>query len=153
MASTALEKSLDEIIGARPTTDRRGSDRRPRGPRIDSRKTPYAREGGGDRRPRGEDYASRRDRGPGADGSRWSHDRYDEDEEDDHRRSPRRDRSPPRHGGGYRYDHDRNGRDARATRLRVANIHYDLSEGEVRDLFERIAPVARFNMRFDRAGR
>lgn len=135
MASAALEKSLDEIIGDRPTQRRRRSS----GPSRGSRSSPYAR-GARDTRPARDD---RRSNYRDADADRWSHDRYD-------RRSGPRDDDDDR---SYRPQGDRNARDSRASRLKVSNIHYDLSEGEVRDLFERIAPVSRFSMRFDRAGR
>jgi len=38
-------------------------------------------------------------------------------------------------------------------RLRVENLHYDLTEREVKELFERIGPVEAFDMLYDRAGR
>lgn len=138
MASTALEKSLDEIIGDRPSNPRRGSEgRRARGPRG-PRAGPYAR-APRDIRPYSERDDRRRD-DRDVEGDRWSHDRYQSSD-----RSRRREGDDRARDGGPR--------EGRATRLRVANIHYDLSESEVRDLFERIAPVARFSMRFDRAGR
>lgn len=147
MASAALEKSLDEIIGEKPSNARgRNNPRSSRGARKDSRRTPYARDDRDVRHerdnPSGRGYRSPRYRSPDG-GRRWAHDRYDED-----------DRRPYRNDDyDRRYQPQREGRDDRATRLKVSNIHYDLAEDEVRDLFERIAPVSRFNMRFDRAGR
>lgn len=137
MVSAALEKSLDEIIGDRPSTGRRGSGRPSRG----SRPTPYRRDSRSGRHGR-DDYRPRRD-DRDSDDARWAHDRYD-------RRRSYQD-ADSRDDRSYRGQRD--GRDSRSTRLRVSNIHYDLSETEVRELFERIAPVARFSMQFDRAGR
>ncbi|EXJ79682.1 hypothetical protein A1O3_07963 [Capronia epimyces CBS 606.96] len=39
------------------------------------------------------------------------------------------------------------------TKLRVENLHYDLTEDEIYTLFERIAPVLDAKLRYDRAGR
>ncbi|MCJ1252138.1 hypothetical protein MMC30_009376 [Trapelia coarctata] len=41
----------------------------------------------------------------------------------------------------------------RTAQLRVDNLHYDLTEEELDDLFNRIAPVQSLNLRYDRAGR
>lgn len=119
--STALEKSLDDIIGERQPERRRGSTRRePRG-----RRDPYSRP------PRRRDnFDDAEDRAP--DRARWSHDRY----------------SPKRGRAGDDYE----SRD-RPVQLKVSNIHYDLTEGEIRDLFEKIARVTRFKMLFDKSGR
>ncbi|KAL9077498.1 MAG: hypothetical protein Q9161_000344 [Pseudevernia consocians] len=38
-------------------------------------------------------------------------------------------------------------------KLRVDNLHYDLTEDDLEDLFTRIAPVTSLSLRFDRAGR
>lgn len=130
MASAALEKSLDEIIGERAAPARRGPSNRPW--RTGPRHSPYDRLS---RESRARNDRTSVDRASSDD--RWPHDKYEASR-------------------GNSNEHHRkvaNGRDARATRLRVSNIHYDLTENEVRDLFERIAPVVRFSMRFDRAGR
>lgn len=135
MSSAALEKSLDEIIGDRPSQARHGSSR---GRRGGSRISPYSqpsRDSISSRNP-----VNRDDQFRSVD--RWSHDKYDS-----------RTTSGDRHDDERSYRPKRNDRDSRATHLRVANIHYDLTEREVRDLFERIAPVSRFAMQFDRAGR
>ncbi|MCJ1307998.1 hypothetical protein MMC25_001648 [Agyrium rufum] len=39
------------------------------------------------------------------------------------------------------------------TRVRVDNLHYDLTEDDLEDLFTRIAPISNLNVRYDRAGR
>ncbi|MCJ1468425.1 hypothetical protein MMC07_007053 [Pseudocyphellaria aurata] len=38
-------------------------------------------------------------------------------------------------------------------KLRVDNLHYDLTEDDLEDLFTRIGPVSALSLRFDRAGR
>ncbi|RKU40179.1 hypothetical protein DL546_001231 [Coniochaeta pulveracea] len=70
----------------------------------------------------------------------WVHDRYDDN-------------------GGGRLDFprgrgvaDRNS-DSRGTKIRVDNIHYDLTEEELHGLFRSIGPVSRLELRYDRAGR
>ncbi|RMD40448.1 hypothetical protein DV735_g4706, partial [Chaetothyriales sp. CBS 134920] len=71
------------------------------------------------------------------------------DDRRDNRRNDRRDdRRAPR---DERYDEDRDR--ATAARLRVDNLHYDLTEDDIYELFTRIAPVADVKMRYDRAGR
>ncbi|KIX94238.1 uncharacterized protein Z520_09948 [Fonsecaea multimorphosa CBS 102226] len=65
--------------------------------------------------------------------------RYDRPREGNYRRdddrSPERDRKPP------------------PAKLRVDNLHYDLTEEDIWDLFGRIAPVKEARLRYDRAGR
>ncbi|KAI9801060.1 MAG: hypothetical protein M1833_002928 [Piccolia ochrophora] len=39
------------------------------------------------------------------------------------------------------------------TKLRVDNLHYDLTQEDLEDLFTRIAPIISLNIRYDRAGR
>jgi len=51
-----------------------------------------------------------------------------------------------------RYDSDRD-RAPPPAKLRVDNLHYDLTEDDIYELFTRIAPVAGVKMRYDRAGR
>ncbi|KFG81848.1 putative RNA binding protein [Metarhizium anisopliae] len=71
--------------------------------------------------------------------SEWVHDRYDESES---RRgpAPRRRRESPVS-------------DNKGSKIRVENIHYDLTEEDLDELFARIGRVSKLNLRYDRAGR
>ncbi|KAK5041665.1 hypothetical protein LTR13_002332 [Exophiala sideris] len=99
--------------------------------------------------------------------SDWVHDRYDDEPDstktakfsvEEHRLTDKADF----HGN----DRSRGGRDRRRdnrspepdrtpppARLRVDNLHYDLTEDDIYDLFTRIAPVKEARLRYDRAGR
>ncbi|BFZ63831.1 hypothetical protein YB2330_004963 [Saitoella coloradoensis] len=126
--SDALDRSLDEIIGERRPA--RGPRRGP-GPdrsRGGGRSTPYDKP---DRAPRN--------------GDSWSHDRYDGR---DGRGGGGGERTfADRIGGGERRD-----RDAPA-RLRVSNVHYDLTQDDLTQLFARIAPPISVRLTYDNAGR
>ncbi|KFY10916.1 hypothetical protein V491_07412 [Pseudogymnoascus sp. VKM F-3775] len=53
-----------------------------------------------------------------------------------------------------RYSPDRERAYAPASsKLRVDNVHYDLTESDLDDLFNRIGPVAKLELVYDRAGR
>ncbi|CAG7940136.1 unnamed protein product [Penicillium olsonii] len=69
----------------------------------------------------------------------WVHDKFEDD------------RSRPSRGG-------RRGRDGRdsersLTKVRVENLHYDITEADLDDLFGRIGPVSDLTMSYDRSGR
>ncbi|MCJ1404384.1 hypothetical protein MMC11_007609, partial [Xylographa trunciseda] len=77
----------------------------------------------------------------------WLHDKFEDDPES---------RRPAR-GPRNRRVQDRQSPDpdlvSNTARLRVENLHYDLTEDDLDDLFNRIAPVQSISLRFDRAGR
>ncbi|KAJ9129535.1 RNA-binding domain-containing protein [Coniochaeta hoffmannii] len=137
-----MDRSLDEILAERQSTNRRG-----RGNRGDNRGNSRS---GGDRRrgerqqqeyPRDGVRKSYRDRddAPRNLDSEWVHDMFDDN---GGRRSngPRR-RSPDQYG------------ESRGARVRVDNIHYELTEEDLDGLFKRIGPIRDLKLMYDRAGR
>ncbi|KAF5715292.1 RNA export factor binding protein [Fusarium globosum] len=125
-----MDRGLDEIIAdtrANRSRNHRGQGRR-REPRND-----YPRDGV---------RKSVRDDSRNLD-SEWVHDRF---EENNNRRAPapRRRRESP-------------DQESKGAKLRVDNIHYDLTEEDldvgIQELFRRIGPVVRLQLRYDRAGR
>lgn len=135
-----MDRSLDEILAERQTSKGgRGS----RGPRPRGN----AGNGGGPRRnnDRRDDFPRDGVRKTYRDDSRklddeWVHDRYDESSS----------RQPRRGGRGGR---DFDSEPTRGARLRVDNLHWDLTESDLTDLFEKIGPVARLELKYDNAGR
>ncbi|KAK4105491.1 RNA-binding domain-containing protein [Parathielavia hyrcaniae] len=123
----ALDRSLDDILGDRkPSNSRgpRGGGRR-RGDRQD-----YPRDGV--RKPFRDDAPRNLD-------SEWVHDKF---EGYGSRRSAPRGRhslEPPS--------------DSRGAKIRVDNLHYELTQEELEDLFSRIGPLIKLEMKYDRAGR
>ncbi|KAJ2977482.1 hypothetical protein NUW58_g7801 [Xylaria curta] len=43
--------------------------------------------------------------------------------------------------------------DGRGTKIKVENLHYDLSESDLEGLFSKIGPVVKLELLYDRAGR
>ncbi|KAK6392291.1 hypothetical protein LTR65_003747 [Meristemomyces frigidus] len=77
--------------------------------------------------------------------SDWVHDRFQEDD----RRYDRR--APPE---GDRYEPAGRGAEVTTgTKLRVDNVHYDLTEDDLRGLFERKGPLASVKLLYDRMDR
>ncbi|KAK4165697.1 hypothetical protein QBC43DRAFT_314980 [Cladorrhinum sp. PSN259] len=131
----ALDRSLDEILAERKQNNR-GSRGGNRGSNSGN---------GGHRRRERSDYPrdgvrkSFRDDAPRNLDSEWVHDRFE-----DHggrRSTPRRRQSPDQY------------QDSRGTKIRVDNIHYELTQEELEGLFERIGPLIKLDMKYDRAGR
>lgn len=95
------------------------------------------RRGPGNRTPR--DGVSKQPR-PQRDPPRgnWVHDKYDDG--NNHRsREPRGD-------GGNREPH-------RSSKIRVENLHYDIGEADLRDVFGRVGDIRRIDITYDKAGR
>ncbi|KAH7188910.1 uncharacterized protein B0J16DRAFT_103961 [Fusarium flagelliforme] len=121
-----MDRGLDEIIAdtrSNRPRNNRGQGRR-REPRNDF--------------PRDGVRKSARDDSRNID-SEWVHDRF---EENNNRRAPapRRRRESPE-------------QDSKGAKIRVENIHYDLTDDDLSELFRRIGPVSRLQLRYDRAGR
>ncbi|GFF50599.1 RNA binding domain protein [Aspergillus lentulus] len=122
-----MDRSLDEIIAERPQKQNRG--RRPpqsQGRRRDGVKKSYREE--------------RVDLDLD-----WVHDRYDDDRDTRPARGSRRPR-----GDRYSPSPDRA---PAGTKIRVENLHYDITESDLEDLFSRIGPVSNLSLVYDRAGR
>jgi len=72
--------------------------------------------------------------------SEWVHDKFDNDTGNRPARSQRRYSPEPRY-------------EAPSSKLRVENLHYDLTKDDLEDLFEQIGPVEDLHLTYDRAGR
>ncbi|PWY75154.1 RNA-binding domain-containing protein [Aspergillus heteromorphus CBS 117.55] len=135
-----MDRSLDEIIAERPQKQNRG--RRPPQGQGQSR-APQGRRQDGVRKP------YNRDDRPDLDLD-WVHDKYEDD------RDARPSRAPRRPRGGDRYSPEaEHGHSSAPTgaKLRVENIHYDITETDLEDLFARIGPIKNVSLVYDRAGR
>ncbi|KAJ6185845.1 RNA binding protein [Penicillium mononematosum] len=71
----------------------------------------------------------------------WVHDKFDDD------------RSRPSRGGRRGRDGYDSDRSSTLTKVRVDNLHYDITETDLEDLFGRIGPVSELTVSYDRAGR
>lgn len=128
---------MDEIIGERPAPRRGGrggarggSDRRPPPPRA-PRREEYPRDG----------VRKYRANEPANIDSDWVHDRF-EDDRYGRRRGPLVDDDRIPRGPG-----------PAGTRVRVDNIHYELTEDDLKELFERVGRVVSVRLLYDRADR
>ncbi|KAJ9196053.1 hypothetical protein DTO166G4_251 [Paecilomyces variotii] len=130
-----MDRSLDEIIAERPQRQNRGG--RGRGRRGNN----HPRDGVKKVRPPLPLIAEERvdlDRD-------WVHDKFEDDRDTRPARGPR-----PRRGDRYSPEPDHAPTGAK---IRVENLHYDLTEEDLEDLFTRIGPVSDLSLRYDRAGR
>ncbi|KAL3417261.1 RNA binding protein [Phlyctema vagabunda] len=123
-----MDRSLDEIVSER----HRGSGGR-------------GRRGGGGRRNERNDYPRDGIRKSYREDSRnidsdWVHDKFDDKPGRQPVRAERRYSPEPAY-------------DAPSSKLRVENLHYDLTEEDLDDLFNRIGPVHKLSLVYDRAGR
>ncbi|PHH50355.1 putative RNA-binding protein [Ceratocystis fimbriata CBS 114723] len=92
--------------------------------------------------------------------SEWVHDRYEDNGRQSHNRRGRNNADLANHRFVNPLIQTTATRtkielvsDARGCKIRVENLHYDLTEEEIKSLFVRIGPIARFQLRYDRAGR
>ncbi|KAI1770707.1 RNA-binding domain-containing protein [Hypoxylon cercidicola] len=132
-----MDRSLDEIV-AESQQSKRGSRPRRGG----------GGGGGGGGRPRERDpyprdgvRKSTRDDSRHLD-SEWVHDRFDDPQSRNRPRYSRRQRSPEQF-------QDNRGR----TKVKVENLHYELTEDDLYGLFKNIGPVRKLELLYDRAGR
>ncbi|KAI9733281.1 MAG: hypothetical protein M1834_003365 [Cirrosporium novae-zelandiae] len=157
-----MDRSLDEIISERPQRANRGGRRGGRGRRNDHWSRDGARKSN-----------NREERGnPDLD---WVHDKFEDDRDtrrperggfrssrperySDDDRDERQELFPDRKRGFYYKNHYPNTSRLdyspdNSAKLRVDNLHYDLTEKELEELFTRIGPVSSLSIRYDRAGR
>ncbi|KAI1430309.1 hypothetical protein F5Y12DRAFT_723129 [Xylaria sp. FL1777] len=130
-----MDRSLDEIVAESQSRKRGNRPRRGGGGGGAGGRQPRER----DSYPRDGVRKSTRDDRRGLD-SDWVHDKFEGFHSRDHARNPRRRRSPA-------------AQDGRGTKIKVENLHYDLSESDLEGLFSKIGPVARLELLYDRAGR
>ncbi|KAK4174965.1 hypothetical protein QBC36DRAFT_332462 [Triangularia setosa] len=134
-----LDRSLDEILADRKQNNRgnrgnRGGNSSNSGNggarRRDNNRSDYPRDGV---------RKSFRDEAPRNLDTEWVHDRYE-----DHGSR----RSAPRRRNSNEYSSD-----SRGSKIRVDNIHYELTQEELEGLFSSIGPLVKLEMKYDRAGR
>ncbi|KAK3117954.1 hypothetical protein LTR53_000106 [Teratosphaeriaceae sp. CCFEE 6253] len=153
-----MDRSLDEIISERPVRpiphlhrtathpnpeqardNRRPPPTGPRGrpappPPRDRRREEYPRDGV---------RKNTRDEPTNIDND-WVHDRFEDDKYARMHRRPQVDN---------RYEPLGRASEVTGTKLRVDNIHYDITEGDIRDLFSRKGSLASVKLLYDRADR
>ncbi|ELQ44736.1 hypothetical protein OOU_Y34scaffold00058g9 [Pyricularia oryzae Y34] len=137
-----MDRSLDEILAERQT---KNGSRGSRGPRNGGGGGGGG--GGNNRRRERERQDYPRDGVRKADNamlfSEWVHDRYDDNDS--------------RRGGRYSRrrddDLDKEQGSSRGTKIRVENIHYELTEEDLQGLFSRIGPIISLELLYDRSGR
>ncbi|KAI0447020.1 hypothetical protein F4803DRAFT_393187 [Xylaria telfairii] len=140
-----MDRSLDEIVAESQARKRGNRPRRGGG---------GSGSGGGSRQPRERERERERDSYP-RDGVRkstrddrrgldsdWVHDKFEDFHTRDRTRNNHRRRHSPEPA-----------QDSRGTKVKVENIHYDLSQSDLEGLFSRIGPVLKLELLYDRAGR
>ncbi|KAI1435713.1 RNA-binding domain-containing protein [Xylaria sp. CBS 124048] len=131
-----MDRSLDEILAE--SSDSRVRKRGGHSRRAGGANTRQTRER--DTYPRDGVRKSTRDDRRGLD-SDWVHDKFEDFHSRGHVRNAHRRRSPERSQDGY------------GTKIKVENLHYDLSEADLEELFNRIGRVRKLELLYDRAGR
>ncbi|KAF2103760.1 RNA-binding domain-containing protein [Rhizodiscina lignyota] len=124
-----MDRSLDDVISERQRENYRGGRgrRQYNGPRDGIKKIQ-------------QDYQRNIDHD-------WVHDRFDEDSERNDRRPPRPYRAPR---------NERRSPEANlqaGAKIRVDNLHYDLTEDDLHELFTRIGPISSIQLLYDRQDR
>ncbi|KAG4441312.1 hypothetical protein IFR05_003175 [Cadophora sp. M221] len=127
-----MDRALDEIVAERHRGGGRSRGGRRGGPRQGRERTEYPRDGV---------RKSTREDNRNID-SEWVHDKFDSDTG----------RRPARAERRYSPEHQQQ-HEPTSSKLRVENIHYDLTEDDLDDLFNRIGPVLKLSLTYDRAGR
>ncbi|KAK3310558.1 uncharacterized protein B0T15DRAFT_41928 [Chaetomium strumarium] len=123
-----LDRSLDEILAdRRQNNNNNNNNRGARGGRRRDGRSDYPRDGV--RKPFRDDAPRDLD-------SEWVHDKFED--LGNRRSAPRRRHSPE---------------PSRGSKLRVDNIHYELTQEDLEGLFTRIGPIVKLDMKYDRAGR
>ncbi|KAK2750414.1 hypothetical protein FQN57_003894 [Myotisia sp. PD_48] len=74
----------------------------------------------------------------------WVHDKFEDDIEP---------RSAPFSRGSRSDRYNSQDQNARGAKLRITNLHYDLTQEDLEELFSRIGPVSTVSLVYDRAGR
>ncbi|VBB72509.1 Putative protein of unknown function [Podospora comata] len=140
-----LDRSLDEILADRKQNNRGGNRGNRGGNSSNSRDGRPRRRDNNNNNDNRSDYPrdgvrkSFRDEAPRNLDTEWVHDRY---EDHGSRRSAPRRRNSNEYSG-----------DSRGSKIRVDNIHYELTQEELEGLFSSIGPLVKLEMKYDRAGR
>ncbi|KAK0673275.1 hypothetical protein QBC41DRAFT_311888 [Cercophora samala] len=135
-----LDRSLDEILADRKQNNRGGNRGNRGGNSSNSGNSgPRRRDNNRSDHPRDGVRKSFRDEAPRNLDTEWVHDRY---EDHGSRRSAPRRRNSNEYAG-----------DSRGSKIRVDNIHYELTQEELEGLFSSIGPLVKLEMKYDRAGR
>ncbi|KAI0478550.1 hypothetical protein GGR56DRAFT_327520 [Xylariaceae sp. FL0804] len=127
-----MDRSLDEIVAESQQHKRGGNRSRRGGARPPRERDSFPRDGV---------RKSTRDDSRGVDAD-WVHDRFEDYHSRERpRNNRRRERSPEI------------AQDVRGTKLKVDNLHYDLSKEDLDGLFSKIGRVLKLELLYDRAGR
>ncbi|CAJ2513876.1 Uu.00g019950.m01.CDS01 [Anthostomella pinea] len=139
-----MDRSLDEIVAETQQSKRGNRSRRGGGGGGRNggggRPAPRERDSFRDSYPRDGVRKSYRDDSRGVD-TDWVHDKFDDTNPRNRSNNSRRRRSPEPY------------QDNRGAKVRVENLHYDLSREDLQGLFSKIGPIVKLELVYDRAGR